>query len=469
MFQHSAITKPAIPLRKRILKAGAWTLASYLVEVASRFISNLLITRLLFPEAFGLMAAATALIVSLALISDVGVRAFVIQSERGEDTSFLHSAWTFQCVRGTTLWLVISTAGSLLFVPEIRSALPQNTVFANPLFPSILIGLGLTLFFNGLESTATALNMRRLNFRPIVVLDVSARVVSLAVTIAAAYLSRSVWSLVFGSLSGAISRVLLSHLIVPGPKMRPSFNREQFRDIIAFGRWINVSSIATFVVAQSDMLILGLLIPAPTLGIYYIAKSLTDAVEVFLERLNSTLTLPVLSEILRRNPSAFTQQYYQFRMPLEMIAFAAAGFLFAAGEWIINFLYDPRYASAGMFLRALSFGLLLYPFQFLRGAFTASGRPEIVAFSSLIHAFSLMICLSGGYYFWGPIGAVAGIVSSRLFPSLLLMGCGYKASWVSVSREVRFIPMFLIGALIGHLLASMLSSFRLSDLTHLLR
>src|SRR5438045_2674881 len=104
MLEQNLEAKPKVPLRKRVLKAGVWTLASYAAEISSRFISNLIVTRLLFPEAFGLIAAATALMVSLSLISDVGVRTLVIQSERGEDPNFLHAAWTFQSIRGIALW-----------------------------------------------------------------------------------------------------------------------------------------------------------------------------------------------------------------------------------------------------------------------------------------------------------------------------------------------------------------------------
>ena len=45
-------------LRNRILNAGAWTVGSYAVELVTRLLSNLIMTRLLFPEAFGLVAAS---------------------------------------------------------------------------------------------------------------------------------------------------------------------------------------------------------------------------------------------------------------------------------------------------------------------------------------------------------------------------------------------------------------------------
>jgi len=436
-------------------------LASYTAEILSRFASNLILTRLLFPEAFGLMASAMALVVSLALISDVGVRAFIIQNRQGEDPSFLRSAWTFQCARGTALWIVLVAASSLLFLPELHTKLPAETVFTNPLFPPVLIALGVMLLAGGFESTAIPLNVRRLNFRPIVIMDLSSRLVSLPITIGCAYQFQSVWSLVLGTLSGSICRTLLSHIIIPGPKMRFSFRRHHFREIISFGKWINLSSVATFAISQSDMLVLGFLIPAHVLGIYYIAKSLVDAIEAFLERLNSSLSLPVLGEVLRRDPANLNQSYYRFRMPLEIVAFTSAGLLFAAGDWIVNFLYDPRYSTV------LSFGLLFYPFQLIRGAFTAAGRPQVVAIATVLQAGALAVCIAFGYYLYGTVGAVAGIVASRLFPSLVLITFAFRLEWVSVWKELRFVPMFLFGALAGSTIAHFFSRFALSDLRHL--
>ena len=69
-------------LRTRLLRAGAWTAGAYSIESATRLISNLILTRLLFPEAFGLVAASTSLLVGLNLISDFGIRAVVIQSSK---------------------------------------------------------------------------------------------------------------------------------------------------------------------------------------------------------------------------------------------------------------------------------------------------------------------------------------------------------------------------------------------------
>src|SRR5690349_721466 len=115
---------PQRSLRNRALTAGLWTMGSQAFDLGVSLLSNLVMTRLLFPEAFGLVAAATAPIVGLALISDFGIHAVVVQSPRGEEEEFLRSAWTFQLTRGVLVWVALVGLCVLLTVPAIHRWLP---------------------------------------------------------------------------------------------------------------------------------------------------------------------------------------------------------------------------------------------------------------------------------------------------------------------------------------------------------
>ncbi len=436
-------------LRQRTLRAGAWTVASYGVELSTRFLSNLILTRLLFPEAFGVIAAATTIIGGLQLISDFGVRAVIIQSPHGEDAEFLRTAWLFQCIRGILLWLVLLLICIALVTPSTHSLLPATSVFADPSFPIVTGVLGLTIILNGIESTAVSLNVRRLNFQPIVMLDLLAKIAPLPIMIAWAYAFPSVWSIVAGALIASLLRAILSHVIIPGPLMAFTSHGGHLKTIVAFGKWVSLSSFATFISSHSDVIILGLLLPSPMLGVYYIAKTLRDAIEFFLERLNGTMTLPVLGEVIRNNPKNLKDRYYRFRLPIELVAASFAGFLFASGELIVHILYDQRYSEAGLMLQILSFGLLVYPFQLIRSAFTAVGRTDVVAWISILQAVCLVAGMSLGYYLCGPLGAIAGVASSRVIPSAITLIVAHRVNWISPWKEIRWIPTYAVGYLIG--------------------
>ena len=326
-------------------------------------------------------------------MSDLGIRAVVIQSAHGDDDGFLRSAWAFQLVRGIVLFLILLAICALISLPFVRSALSPGSVFANPVFPSLTLVLGLSLVLHGLESTAIALNVRRLNYRPLVLLDLAGKLIPLPVMIALAIVSPSVWALAIGALAGGLVRTVLSHLTVPGPKMAFAWDKAHIREMVHFGKWITVSSIASFVASQSDVILFGLLLPSSFLGIYFLAKTLIGTAEGLLERLNGALALPVLGEVLRTNPDNLRDRYYRFQFPIDLVAAACGGFVFVTASQIIGVLYDARYAEAGPMLRLFALGLAIYPFQIIRSAFTAVGNTRMVATVTIIQAGSLVVLL----------------------------------------------------------------------------
>src|SRR5262245_49230326 len=116
-----------ISLKQRVLNAGLWSLSGYGLSQAIRFGSNLLMTRLLVPEMFGVMAIATLVMVGLAMFSDVGLKPSVIQSKRGNDPAFLNTAWVIQILRGLVLWFFALCVSLLVFLAARIGVLPKDT------------------------------------------------------------------------------------------------------------------------------------------------------------------------------------------------------------------------------------------------------------------------------------------------------------------------------------------------------
>ena len=94
-------------MAQRVRQAVLWVAIGHGGTQALRLLSNLVRTRLLFPEVFGLMAIVTAVMTGLLLFSDLGVGLSVIQNERGEESDFLDTAWTAQVARGAGLSTVV--------------------------------------------------------------------------------------------------------------------------------------------------------------------------------------------------------------------------------------------------------------------------------------------------------------------------------------------------------------------------
>ena len=68
--------------------------------------SNLILTRLLVPEAFGTMALVNALVMGLTMFSDMGTGPAIQKCAHGDEPEFLDTVWSVQAIRGGVLWLV---------------------------------------------------------------------------------------------------------------------------------------------------------------------------------------------------------------------------------------------------------------------------------------------------------------------------------------------------------------------------
>ena len=90
-------------LRQLAVRASIWTIGGLGTSQAIRLASNIVLTRLLFPEAFGLMAIVNVWIYGLQMMSDVGLGASIIQNKRGDEPAFLNTVWTMQVFRGFAL------------------------------------------------------------------------------------------------------------------------------------------------------------------------------------------------------------------------------------------------------------------------------------------------------------------------------------------------------------------------------
>ncbi|HEY0869143.1 MAG TPA: oligosaccharide flippase family protein, partial [Acidothermaceae bacterium] len=169
-------------LRFRAVWGAMWAVGGLGATQVIRFASNLVLTRLLFPEAFGLMSLVQVFLAGLHMFSDVGVTPAIIQSNRGNDPRFLNTAWTIAVVRGCLLWV----AACIL-------AYPASIFYREPMLLRLMPAVGFTAALSGLNSTKLATANRELSLKRITIIDLSSYVASMIVTIVLSWLWRSVW------------------------------------------------------------------------------------------------------------------------------------------------------------------------------------------------------------------------------------------------------------------------------------
>lgn len=92
-------------VRHLVIRSSAWVFGGQIAGQILRLVNNLIMTRLLVPEMFGVMAVANTIIVGLQLCSYFGISHNIIQSSRGDERTFMDTAWVLQILRGMLIGL----------------------------------------------------------------------------------------------------------------------------------------------------------------------------------------------------------------------------------------------------------------------------------------------------------------------------------------------------------------------------
>jgi O-antigen/teichoic acid export membrane protein len=195
-------------IKKLAIRGAVWTIASYGTSQILRFGSNLILTRLLIPDVFGLMALVYVFISGLHLFSDIGIGTSIIQNKRGDDPVFLNTAWTMQVIRGVGLWIC-----SLLIAWPVAAFYEKPN--QEPSFLWLLPVVGLNTLISGFNSTALFKLNREIALGKLAVFELGGQISSLIVIIVWAWFSPTVWALVAGSLVSAVIQLVWSHRLIP--------------------------------------------------------------------------------------------------------------------------------------------------------------------------------------------------------------------------------------------------------------
>ena len=323
-------------LSARALRGSLVTVGGFGGSQVIRLASNLILTRLLFPEAFGMMALIAVFMQGLAMFSDVGVTPAILQSKRGDDRDFLNTAWTIQAIRGVCLWLAACAL-----------AWPVASFYGEPQLMQLLPVASLTLVIQGFNPTRMDTANRHLVLGRLTALDLGAQVLGIVVAVVLSWLTGSVWSLVISGLVSAVAVLVLYNLYLPGEANRFRWERAAVQELVHFGKWIFLSTVCGFLFLQSDKLIVGKYLTLEMFGVYNIGFFLAS----FPLLLGGMVTRKVLIPIYRERPPGESRANFlklrKMRFALSMALLALVGGFAALGDWLVAIMYDPRYAMAG--------------------------------------------------------------------------------------------------------------------------
>ncbi|MDM3870622.1 oligosaccharide flippase family protein [Porticoccus sp. W117] len=367
-----------------------------------RLLGNLVLTRLLFPEVFGVMAIVTAVMIGLGQLSDVGLRQGVVNSDRVNDPRFMQTAWTLQIVRAGFIGLL-----------GIAIAYPIASFYDASIIAPVLIWIALSALITGFKSIAPLAYDKRLDLKTQMLVDLGIQVLGLAVVIVWAYISPTLWALVAGQVVSSVLEVITSYYLFSGHHSRFAWDKEVVKKLFNFGKWILLSSIISYLAVQGDRLILGAFLSMGELGKYSVAATWAAITSLFSVNISTRVLHPYFKKAID-NHSDYGK-IYRVRNLLNVLYVGICIVLAAVGDHLIYFLYDDRYSDAGWMLQILAVGQVgraltgtLMPFMI------ASGDSFSQMKFSTANAVILIASLLLGGYLAGTVGIVVAITISSL-------------------------------------------------------
>ena len=382
------------------LKSGAiWTFFGFGFQKALQLSSSLILTRILFPEAFGLMAIVNVFIMGLVMLSDVGIKPAIIQMNRGGDPHFLNTAWTIQIIRGFLLWAVLCVL-----------AKPIADFYEQPELFGLLIFSGFISVIGGFKSINVALADRDMRIKRSIAIKVVGQVVSLTAMITLALLLNNVWALAIGTLIGACFELLAGYVILKGHKHKLLFDRASAFSLLQFGKWIFLSTLLCYVGGQGTRLIQGAYVSIEELGVIAIAATISLIPNELVQQFMSKLVFPALSMVNRDKPEAFARTLSMFRV--KIVSFVLPFFLLVSvfSSLAVDILYDDRYRLAGPILCIMVLGESFIMLTSLyKNALLSMGRVSVHFMFDLCLAVFRISGMIIGFYIGGVIGMFLGL------------------------------------------------------------
>jgi O-antigen/teichoic acid export membrane protein len=285
MLTSEAIAAPVKPagLKARVLRAGGWIMGGQAVQQVLRLGTNVIIARLLFPDAFGLMAVVYMLATALALFSDLGVARSTVLSPRGTDPVFLDTAWTIQFIRNQCLALAVCVSAGAVALARHLGLWKAGTVYADP------------------------------RLHTLTKIDISQQVVSAIAMVITAWIWHSIWAIITGAVVAGFVRCFLSYALLPGHRNRFRLDRDSARELMGHAKWLILSSIMGFLASNGDRVLLGGLITSREFGLYSIAMIMANVLQNIANSLCNSIVFPALSEVRRERPHELPKTFERFQ------------------------------------------------------------------------------------------------------------------------------------------------------------
>jgi O-antigen/teichoic acid export membrane protein len=379
-------------LRAKVMRGGAWLGSGNVAEQATRFARNMVLTRLLAPNAFGAMAIVMSSSAIVAALTEVGVKQAVIQNPKGGEKEYLDAAWWLGLGRALFTYLIIFAMAPLVahfYGIANMSALLRVTLLGT--------------LFDGAMSPRSALAQKELKFGRWMFISNGGAICGVVLTVVLSFVLRDVWALAIGFGSENAFRCLLSYILYPGlPSIK--WERNAMRELYGFSKQAFGLSFLNLIFSRTDIFVLGKLYSATELGLYSMGIALVMTPSSFVTNMFAQTLFPALTHV-QHDKERLNRILIEVTSWLVLLGLPGVAVICLCGHSLLSVVYGVRYVAAAAPLAAAAAVVFL---NILNAAitcvFTAVGRPALHRFAVAASAVVMVIAIYPACMLFGMVG-----------------------------------------------------------------
>lgn len=396
-------------LSHKLAGAGALSIAGKIVGRILDLVTLVVLSRLLTPAEFGLVALATTVITISEALTTLPLAQAMLDVENPRRDVY-DTAFTLTFIRGVALALVLCLLA--LFFAHL---------YHEPRLAPLILALSLAPILRGLASPRMTIFLREMDFRFEIGIETFGKVCAFAVSTAIAFSTHSYWAIASATISTPLVVNLFSYIFAP---YVPRFTLSEwplFRNVIG---WNTLAQFFSALNWQIDRLLLGYTASQADLGRYSVASNMSG---IPIQAVVVPLANPLLVAYTRRSDKGGGKMAATYLKASNAVLAISAPVLLGQALLAVpalRLILGPSWKEAAILLQWFALiNIITLPVSHLAGLSLSLRKLQMYAWRTFGEfAIATPILFLGNIYY-----GIPGIIVARGISMFIVLAIGMEA------------------------------------------
>lgn len=415
--------------------AAKWSLAT---EAIAKFVipvTQLVLARILAPEAFGVLAVVVMISSFAQMISDAGFQKYLVQRD------FRNTESLYRCAN-VAFWSSMAIAvGILVVIVFFREWIAY--VVGNPGLGNAIAVTSLSIPLSVFVSTQQALFRRAFEYKKLLPIRVAVALIPLVSSVPLALYGLGYWALIIGTLAASLTNAIAMTAVSP---WKPGFffSFRLLKEMFFFSSWSLLEAISIWATVWAGTFIVGNLLTPHELGLYRQPIVVVNSAFALITNATTPILFAALSR-LQLDQYDFRRFFFRFQFVVAVVLFPVGLGAFFYREFFTELLFGSQWSEASLMFGAwaLTSSLNIVLSHYYSEVFRSLGKPKVSFLAQCLY----MTVMIPSLYFAALDGFVTLVIvnaSVRVAAIVINQLLVYLVANIGIIQVLRnlYAPMF---------------------------